>query len=82
MTGIQPQIFKACTPDNRRAVWRHRAQTSPESRLLDMTAAWIEIANHHLQRFTTRLQQLGIKTNNLRHSANTNAVIETGNAIL
>ncbi len=44
-----------------------------------MTAAWIEIANHHLQRFTTRLQQLGVKTNNFRHSADTNAVIETGN---
>ena len=43
-----------------------------------MAAAREQIAHHHLQGFTPRLQQFFIKTDNFRHSANPNTPVETG----
>ena len=44
-----------------------------------MPTAWEEIADDHLQRLTTGLQQFRIEADNLRHAANANTVIKAGN---
>ncbi len=82
VAGVEPQIFIRCAADHRRAVRRHRPQARPESRLLHVAAAREQIAHHHLQGFATRLQQRFVKTDDLRHAADPNALIEAGDGDL
>ena len=78
MAGICPQIFVRRTAHNRRAVRGHWTQAGPERRLLNETAAREEIADDHLQRFTTWFEQFGIEAHDFRHAADADPVIETG----
>ncbi len=75
---LSHRFFIRCAADHRRAVRRHRPQARPERRLLHVAAAREQIAHHHLQGFATRLQQRFVKTDDLRHAADPNALIEAG----
>ena len=79
MAGIQPQIFECRFAYHRRAVRGHWTQSGPERSLFHVAAAREQIAHDHLQRLATRLEQLGIKANDLRHAANADTVVKAGN---
>ncbi len=81
VTGIQPQIFKAVRPTNgvpSGVIGRRPVQKVParHDRRVDRDR------EPPFPAFPTRLQQLGVKTNNFRHSANTMRLSKRVMAIL
>ena len=65
-------------PEIRSLISCPEPQAGPEGGLLNVAAEREQIAHHHLQGFATRLQQRFIKTDDLGHTADANALIETG----
>src|SRR5471032_32534 len=78
VASVQEQVAERCRANDRRAVRGGRTQTGPETRLGQIAALRIKVVDDHLQGFTPTRVQRQVKTGNLRHAADTDAVVETG----
>ena len=82
MAGIHEQIVILRRPQNRRAIWCHRAQTGPSFGARDVAALGKEISDHMFHRIRgMRAETVGI-ARNFRRACNADAIAEAGDGDL